>query len=59
MTHYVVLPDEHGPVDDKQIVNLLASHAVFLCGKCSNDATKVYHNLLGQHRHNVAAYLWS
>lgn len=55
-TNILVFEDREGNCSEEQIKEL--GYKVFPCGKCSNEDFSVYHNVIGQHRHETNYELW-
>lgn len=56
LAHIVVAEGWSGLTDAEQVAGPLANR-VFECGHCSDAMTRVYHNVIGQHRHMPAEAL--
>jgi len=56
MRYILVAPDFWGDMTEAQSQDKLR---FFPCGMCSNDQARVFHNILGQHRHIPASNLIS
>ena len=52
--HILVTPSMFGPMSAQQVAEHLKDR-VFHCEMCSDMESKVYHNIIGEHAHALAA----
>lgn len=51
MIYLLVAPEYWGDMTEEQALQWDSERRIFPCGLCSTGEGKVYHNLMGEHRH--------